>query len=391
MRFPNLLYVADVAVESTVGGELLMYRLLNKYPEDRLTIAESNLCQSDPSDRLNGVEYTTFDVGYPRLLKTRLAQWYGSWLHLKARRIPAALEHQLHEAQPGALLTVWHGYSWITAAALARKYDLPLHLILHDDVPFFDARAHPAFRSMYHRDFDRVYKQAASRLCVSPYMEEAYRERYGVPGQVMYPMRSWETPKYDEPPPKLKRKESGIVIGYAGSLHTPGFKGALHKVASVLQPRGGRLLIYSDCSPETARQKEWTLPNMDLHSFIPPSEVIDTLREEADVLFLPMAFEGNAAFANRTNFPSKLTDYTATGLPLLVQGPEDSSAVRWARENEGTAEVITSKDIEALRPAVQRLIDNPAHRYKLGRESLRVGENYFSPQTGWGTFKQSIC
>jgi hypothetical protein len=48
------------------------------------------------------------------------------------------------------------------------------------------------------------------------------------------------------------------------------------------------------------------------------------------------------------SFPSKLTDYTAVGLPLLIYGPHYCSAVQWARENPGVAEVVTADNAETL-------------------------------------------
>ncbi|MCS4155853.1 hypothetical protein GGQ03_003158 [Salinibacter ruber] len=390
MKFPNLLYVADVAVESTVGGELLMHRLLSRYPKDRLTIAESNLCRSDPSERLSGVTYTTFDIAYTRLLRTRLTRWYGSWLHLKARWIPAALKNLVSDVQPDAILTVWHRYSWLTAGILACRHNLPLHLIVHDDAPIVKRRAHAALRPLYKRDFRSVYRQAASRLCVSPYMEEAYRERYGASGRTLYPSRGWDAPSFEHPPSDLAQEKEEIVVGYAGTLHTPGFKQALRGVAEILRPYGGRLVIYSPVSPETSRQEGWTVPNMELRSLIPPEDVIPTLRSAADALFLPTPFEGWARKKNQTNFPSKLTEYTATGLPILMWGPDDASAVRWAQDNPGVAAVVTSPNREDLRPVLQRVATDASYREELGRNALEVGTKYFAAERAWETFRDAI-
>ena len=390
MEFPKLLYISDVAVESTVAGELLMHRLLSQYPKDRLTIAESNLWQSNPPDRLNGVTYTTFDIGNPRLLRTRLSRWYGSWLHLKARWVPSTLENLVCEVQPDAILTVWHRYSWITAGILSRRYKLPLHLVVHDDAPIVKRRAHAALRPLYKRDFRAVYRQAASRLCVSPYMEEAYRKRYGVSGRTLYPSRGWDAPSYEQPPSDLAQEKEEIVVGYAGTLHTPGFKQALHDVAEVLQPYGGRVVVYSPVSPEAAPLKEWVLPNISLRSLIPPEDVIPTLRDVADILFLPSPFEGWARKRSRTNFPSKLTEYTATGLPILIWGPDDSSSIRWAQDNPGAAAMVTAPDCNELRSVVQKLATNPSYREQLGRRALEVGHEYFTAARAWTVFRNAI-
>ena len=36
---------------------------------------------------------------------------------------------------PDARLTIAHGYTWITAASFAKSKGLPLHLVVHDNVP----------------------------------------------------------------------------------------------------------------------------------------------------------------------------------------------------------------------------------------------------------------
>jgi hypothetical protein len=77
------------------------------------------------------------------------------------------------------------------------------------------------------------------------------------------------------------------------------------------------------------------------------------------------------------SFPSKLADCTAVGVPLIVDGPEYCSAVRWARENHGVAEIITDESVDALAEAVARLLKDPAHRLQLANEAIRLGQQYF--------------
>jgi glycosyltransferase involved in cell wall biosynthesis len=128
---------------------------------------------------------------------------------------------------------------------------------------------------------------------------------------------------------------------------------------------------------------------MDLRTFVPQEEIIPTLRREADLLLLPTAFEGKGRVVNQTNFPSKLSEYTATGLPLLVWGPEETSGVQWATST-GSADIVTSPESDAVRPALQRLVKNPDHRYEIGRKALQVGQEYFAPEVAWSTFCEAI-
>ena len=77
-------------------------------------------------------------------------------------------------------------------------------------------------------------------------------------------------------------------------------------------------------------------------------------------------------------FPSKLTDYTAAGLPLLVWGPKYCSAVRWASEYSGAAEVVDTTDKERLEAAVSRLAGDSKYRQQLGDRAAEAGRECFS-------------
>src|SRR6185436_15691424 len=95
-------------------------------------------------------------------------------------------------------------------------------------------------------------------------------------------------------------------------------------------------------------------PNIHSGGLIASKALVQHLRDNADVLVVPMSFHGHDANM-RLSFPSKLTDYTAAGLPILICGPEYCSAVRWARENAPVAEVVTSPSPELLGEAIGRL------------------------------------
>jgi glycosyltransferase involved in cell wall biosynthesis len=125
-----------------------------------------------------------------------------------------------------------------------------------------------------------------------------------------------------------------------------------------------------------------------MRGLLPSTELLTTLRNEADALFVPMSFDP----ADRSNmemaFPSKLADYTATGLPLLIYGPTYCSAITWARENHEVAMIVDSQS--DLTNAIDILANNPDTRLKLGRRALQAGREYFSHDCGQQIFHQSL-
>jgi hypothetical protein len=128
---------------------------------------------------------------------------------------------------------------------------------------------------------------------------------------------------------------------------------------------------------DDARENGIEHERVDLRGLVPAEELITRLREEADALFIPMSFDPSDRSNMENAFPSKLTDCTAAGLPLLIYGPAYCSAVKWAKENPGTAEIVEAEGQSLLTEAVQRLVHVPT-RLTLAERALAVGKKYFA-------------
>ena len=383
------MYLADVPVESSYHGSALLFRLLRDWPAQRLRVIESDLLRSRPDRRLPGVSYAELQVGSRRLLHTRFAHCYGAWLLKTAGRSVNRVTRLLAGFRPEAVLTVTHGFSWLTAARFAAQHGLPLHLICHDDQP----RSPLILKSVapwLDREFGRVYRTAASRLCVSPFMSEEYRRRYGAEGTVLYPSRAADAPKFNAPPDRLAWNDQVFTVAFGGTINSPGCARALKMLAASLAAVNGRLLIFGPLTSETARSAGLDGSNIVLGGLLKSAELITRLRAEADALFVPMSFDAVDRANMEVSFPSKLTDYTAVGLPLLVYGPSYSSASRWVRQNPGVAELVEAEGEAGLRRALHRFVTNSDHRISLGKKAIELGHRYFAPAVAQQIFYSAL-
>lgn len=376
MNLPRLLYLGDVPVESSYHGSALIYRLLQNYPPEKLRIIEGNLYNSLPERRLAGVHYDFIKVGWRRPLYTRFSAWANLGYSFAARWKVGSVEQALDNFQAEAVLTVAYSFLWLTAARYARKHSLPLHLICHDDWPCM-ALVPSAFRSWLEAQFKDVYRQAASRLCVSPYMAEEYERRYGVKGTVLYPSRARDAVKFNAPPERFSDNNSTLTIAFAGSINTPGYVRALQMMGRCLERIGGRLLIFGPLTEHAAARAGLNQGNVQLCGMLTSTELVNRLRAEVDALFVPMSFSPDDREYSALSFPSKLTDYTIVGLPLLIYGPDYCSAVRWALENPGVAEVVTEESDVALESSLRRL-HQPEYRMAMGGTAWMKGSEFFS-------------
>ena len=374
---PRLLYFGDVPIESTVAGSALLYRLLDNYPADKLHIIETNIASSNLKHRLPDVPYQVLPYAYKPLLKNRFFREYNSFLFAVARYRTKALKEINCSFQAEAVLTVAHGISWLTAAAFAEKFNLPLHLIVHDDWISFTP-AIQGFKKLLEQKFKGYYQQAKSRFCVSPYMADKYKERYGIDGIVLYPSRGTDVPEVVYPPNKVKDQILAKHFVYAGSIHSQGQANNLITLARILETIGGKLFVYTPLDLEASTKFGLNRKNIIIKSVIPSRALIAELQSTMDILFVPMNFDLDAKNNMELCFPSKLADYTAIGLPLLIWGPSYCSAVQWSKQNPNVAAVVEEQSVESLEKAVQKLVNLPDYRYELAMNALTTGQRYFS-------------
>ena len=377
---PRMAYIGDVPVEASYHGSALLHRLLSDYPADKLTIIETATV-SQPQRRLPNVSYVSHPISKQRWLDTRFHPYLVAWFTHTAQRV------KLNGFDCEGVLTVAHGFGWLAAAEIARKRKAPLHLIVHDDWPHVAGIA-PQFCNWLDDKFATIYRQAHSRLCVSPAMSRFYEQRYGAPATVIYPSRAALCPDYDDPPAHLASTDKPFTIAFAGTINSDGYIQGLITLQNALKPVNGRLLIFGPLTPDVAAQIGLNDPNTTICGLLPATDLLKRLREEASALFVPMSFDA----ADRSNmelaFPSKLADYTATGVPLLIYGPSYCSAVAWAHENPDVAEIVESET--DLANAIARLANNPDHRITLGKRALNVGRQYFNHARNQQIFHQSL-
>jgi glycosyltransferase involved in cell wall biosynthesis len=105
-------------------------------------------------------------------------------------------------------------------------------------------------------------------------------------------------------------------------------------------------------------------------SFAPPEEIMN-IQNKADILFLPLSWNTKSQAIIDTATPGKMTDYLLAGKPILVHAPASSFLVKYAKEN-GFAAVVDEENIEKLKTAIRRLINEKEWREELVKNAERT-------------------
>jgi glycosyltransferase involved in cell wall biosynthesis len=385
---PRIAYVADVPVEASYHGSALVHRLLSEYPKDRICILEF-FNASEPRRRLPDVAYATACIGAARLMRTRLSTVVTSFMVLAFDWLGRPLTRRIAAADPQAIVTVAHGFSWILAAYYARSNSLPLHIIIHDD--WITGSRFPRLISKRLRKlFKRACECAVSLFCISDTMANRYKVSHDSRVVILHPARAKDAPRYDGPPDRLSANIRSLRAAYAGaSLHAPGNRVLLVDCAKALAEIGGRLAIYGPYTESELADMGLDFANVDFYGLLPSSDLIRTLRDAADVLIAQMSFLEEDRLLIESSFPSRMTDYTATALPILIYAPPYADAVKWARANGG-AIVIDQRDQRELTETFTRLAADAALRVKLGATAQAVGDSFFDAARASDLFQSRL-
>ena len=198
------------------------------------------------------VTYHHLPIGRQRWLNTRLHGWYSAWLTHHAAARARDVVRMVNGFAPEAVLTVGHGFGWVTSARVARLNEVPLHVIVHDDWPRVSGITE-TLRGWLDGAFGRVYRAAASRLPVCPSMAEVYERRYGAGATVMYPSRAAAGPVYDAVTARELAGDDELVVGYAGN-NGPEMMACLRTLASALDGAQSQLVVFGPF--DDAQQRE---------------------------------------------------------------------------------------------------------------------------------------
>jgi len=204
-----VLVLSDEVPQTVNAGAILLHRLFAGYggqakpahfERDNFDILKDKSAlrlfvvgpNPHPDAKLLDCPYRELRMPLRRLETSRFSVHKRSLQALGFIPLPThrALLKLLGDFRPEVIVTVMQGTPFICLAErTARKLNIPLVLIVHDLNEEFEQVFPWANRALFETN-RRVYRSAARRLCVSPEMTEHLEQRYGVPGEVMYPNRS---------------------------------------------------------------------------------------------------------------------------------------------------------------------------------------------------------
>ncbi len=359
----TILYVGNVRSERGIGGSVVLHRHLEAARE-RFDVE----VLSPPAAWKKPWSFCRRLARFLQRFGSHSAENLCRWID--ERRAEPWLNRKLKGAKNAIVLTVAHGHLAYVGADCAKKAGLPLVTIFHDwwpDCPFSDE----ATRRRDEQRFLQMHQKSDVSFPVSEGMREALGQHPA--STLLYPIPEIE----DAFPRPVASLESGpFRILYAGNLadYGPMLGEALQAAA---EHPGIRLEVRGPGPHWPVQLKEEMRNRGQWLDFAPRSE-LELWLGTADAFLVCMDFKSALRRRMETSFPSKLTEYSRYGRPLVIWGPEYSSAVKWAMES-GAALCVTSSRPEELVSALGKLAVDAGLRERLGTCAYQAYKSQFHP------------
>jgi hypothetical protein len=255
------------------------------------------------------------------------------------------------EVVPGDIACVCvHTREHVIARMLSRRNGLPLYCIMHDLWP---ADAHDEVaKTLRHSESVFSVSTALRDLCVKLGAKDSH---------VLLPIAEEFIDEIEVTPPDGVSK-----VGIAGSLHEE-YVRAGTRVADKLIVVGPRD-VWSGCDENIT-----FVPRLKTNR-----DALAYLGTNCNALLVHLSFETSAAYSHYA-FPSKLGDFSHTGLPLIVSAPEDSTLGQWAKQNDWKLWLKNWHDMAEV-DAIRALLLDQENWHRESARTKFVAETQFDPK-----------
>lgn len=376
---PRVLIYATEIPQTGLAGGILLERLFEGYPADKVRVV------GPPAEEVSApVRFTHHEVQMPwrKFERSRLNVLHRSLrsLGLVALKRPGEIDRLLAEFRPEVVLTVMQFGTWyLSSMRYAKSRQLPMVCLIHDDNECFEPVYGWAQRARRRSDGD-FYRFARRRLCVCPEMEEELSRRYGVHGEVMYPNRSETLGPRDPALNMALRRPGHLTLGFVGNSNY-GYGEQLVRMLPAFRAAGVKLLIYGPLPRGEAAPLCAAVDVVEYRGFVPSaSEAWQGVKRDCDAMIFPyLDPPGRMEGLYSLHFPSKLPEYLALGMPIVMVGPESATGVRWARRNPGAVFLLDDRQPSTWPAALEMLRANAVLRESLALNAGKAGGEDFDP------------
>ena len=393
-RFPlKLAVVTHIVPPATVGTAMRMYRLFrDAHPDDYCLLISRDYEEAEGDQDLQGrlpAKHYRLPSEWCQLRPPalrRLAPFFDMVnVPLRVYQRARNIERIVKQEKCGAILAFSGDLIDLPAGYLAsRRCRIPFYAAVDD---YYSYQWPDRFGRRFARYAEPVVLKGSARVIVlNDFLRDEYCRRYHINPVVIYNPCELPVAAMGENVP-WPATDGEVAIVYTGAIyhaHYDAFANIIAAIGLLCRP-DVKLHLYTAQSRRDLERRGIQGPVV-FHGHLPPSEILG-VQQQADILFLPLAFETSIPEVIKTSAPFKMGEYLASGRPILVHAPADSF-VSWYFKTHECGVVVDQSDPRMLVQAIQCILNDAELRRKLSRNAQSSAQIDFGLQGAQVAFRR---
>jgi len=417
MDYPKVLIIGQ-PFNRVSGGGITITNLFKLWPKDRLYLATNthralkndfSICPNvyllgkdevkipfllrfflrnknsgvllDPKEYVNTTKYINPSLIKKTNILYKPLSFIISLLNLKFLFFRINISNQfilwLNEIKPEIIYSQLGHYEFnLFVYKLKKIYNVPLVIHIMDDWPHkcTSGIASRYWQKKMSESFIKVLSITDELITISESMMKEYKLRYGIGEHYFHnPVKipSVTVKRYIQKPNSLK-------IGYFGRLgqtNINSIKKTIDVVSRlIIDGYNFSLDIYTPDKYILGSERYSKLINV--FNSIPHQDIFNYLTKY-DILLLPLDFDSTSIEFIRFSFPTKASEYMASGRLILIFGPKQSSVVLHAIKNKW-AVVVDKNDSNYFMNKLLSIYNNIDLFYEYRQNAVKIANKEFS-------------
>ena len=385
---------------SGAGQALVIYRLLQNVDETRYCLISPKAAAAP--EATNGRYAATLPGAHYELEKPfriNRGDRFGLRYVREGMNIPFAVKQHaqriveiVRREQCEAIVACTGEVTLLPAAHLAsQRLGIPLLAYIFDDYSYREWEDPSA--AFWARRYERRFiKDAAAVIAPNEILRDDLRHRYNVMPVVIH--NSFDISPYEQngrltSAIDAKKEVNLVYTGEIYEAHYDAFRNMIRAIELLGRPEL-KLHIYTNRLAEDLEKLGISGPVVH-HPGLPGTEM-PRVQMDADILFLPLAFESPYPNLVRTSSTTKLGEYLGARRPVLVHAPKDSF-VSWYFRTNDCGVVIDENDPGRLAEGINTILSDNSlcqtmamNAWECARRdfSIDLSRAAFAELVGWG-------
>jgi glycosyltransferase involved in cell wall biosynthesis len=255
------------------------------------------------------------------------------------------------------------------------KLKIPIAIHIMDDWPQ-TINSGSLFSSYWRKVIDKEFRHllddAKILLSISEAMSEEYKKRYG---KEFIPFHNpIETDKWIEASKQNWAVNKTFTLLYAGRIGTANSQ-SISDISEAIQNLKNvgydiKFEVYTSDHKNKTAKRIMNFQGVSINNPIPYCQM-PKLLASCDTLVLPLDFSKKGIKFAGLSIPTKVTEYMASGTPILIYAPSETALNQFAKTYK-IAKVVSKRDINKICNAIKELFQSESQRKEISRTARNL-------------------